>query len=131
MRARVMTLVSLLACAIAATPMLAQQDPLSGTWTGDWGPNASDRNQVSVELKWDGKALTGVVKSVRPARGEVSLSNSSFDPATQTVKMEAETQNPRSGQTIKYVIQGKLSGNTLTGSWNHDARTGDFKLTKT
>jgi hypothetical protein len=111
--------------------MLAQQDPLSGTWTGDWGPNAADRNQVSVELKWDGKALSGVVKSVRPARGEVSLSNSSFDPATQTVKMEAETKNPRSGQTIKYVIQGKLSGNTLTGSWNHDARTGDFKLTKT
>jgi hypothetical protein len=111
--------------------MLAQQDPLSGTWTGDWGPNAADRNQVSVELKWDGKALSGVVKSVRPARGEVNLSNSSFDPATQTVKMEAETKNPRSGQTIKYVIQGKLSGNTLTGSWNHDERTGDFKLTKT
>lgn len=130
MRARVMTVVCLLACAIAATPMLAQQDPLSGTWTGDWGPNAADRNQVSVELKWDGKALTGVVKSVRPAREEVTLSNSSFDPATQTVKMEAEAKNPRSGASIKYVIQGKLSGNTMTGSWNHDSRTGDFKLTK-
>ena len=24
---------------------------------GDWGPSAADRNQVTVELKWDGKAL--------------------------------------------------------------------------
>ncbi len=36
-------------------------DPLTGTWKGDWGPSAADRNQVTLELKWDGKALTGTV----------------------------------------------------------------------
>ena len=134
MRVRTMSVIGLLACVVVAIPMLAQQsatqDPLSGSWTGDWGPNPADRNQVDVELKWDGKALTGVVKSVQPARGEVTLSNSSYDPATQTVKMEAEARNPRSGTSVKYVIEGKVSGNTMTGSWNHDARKGDFKLTK-
>jgi hypothetical protein len=135
MRVRMMSVIGLLVCAAVAVPMLAQQgatpaDPLSGTWTGDWGPSPGDRNQVNVELKWDGKALTGVVKSVSPARADVTLTNSSFSASTQTVKMEAEAKNPRGGETIKYVIEGKLSGNTMTGSWNHDSRKGDFKLTK-
>ena len=46
-------------------------DPLSGSWKGDWGPSASDRNQVAVELKWDGKALTG---TVNPGPNAVPLS---------------------------------------------------------
>jgi hypothetical protein len=129
MRVRTMSVLGLLAC--VAIPILAQQaDPLSGTWTGDWGPSAGDRNQVNLELKWDGKALTGVVKSLQPSRPDVSLMNSSYDPATQTVKMQAEAKNPRGGAAIKYVIEGKVSGNTMTGSWNNEARKGDFKLTK-
>ena len=64
MRAKTICVVSLLLCfAVAAIgagrPMVA--DPLSGTWTGDWGPSASDRNPVTVELKWDGTVLTGTV----------------------------------------------------------------------
>jgi hypothetical protein len=70
------------------------------------------------------------VKSTQPSRPDVTISNSSFDAATRTVKMEAEARNPRSGQTVKYVIQGKLEGSMMTGSWNHDGRAGDFKLTK-
>ena len=63
-----------------------------------------------------------------PPRGR--LSNSTFDATTRTVKMEAEAKNPRSNANIKYVIEGKLDGTTMTGSWNHDATKGDFKLTK-
>jgi hypothetical protein len=134
MNQRLVSVLSLIACFLLAITAFAQggaaPDPLSGTWTGDWGPNAQDRNQVSVDLKFDGKALTGVVKSTQPARADVTISNSSFDATTKTVKMEAEARNPRGGQTIKYVITGKLEGSTMTGSWNHDGRTGDFKLTK-
>ena len=135
MRGRTLGAMCLLICLVVTVPMLARQgaaqtDPLTGTWTGDWGPNAQDRNQVAVDLKWDGKALTGVVKSTQPARGEVPLSNSTYNAATQTVKMEAEAKNPRSGTAVKYVIEGKVEGNSMTGSWTHDARKGDFKLTK-
>ena len=44
-------------------PAIAQQsaDPLTGTWKGDWGPSATDRNSVTIELKWNGKTLTGTV----------------------------------------------------------------------
>ena len=133
MKLRALSVVCLLACLAVAIPVLAQRgaaqsDPLTGTWTGDWGPNAADRNQVSVELKWDGKALAGVVRTAD--RPEVTLSNSTYDATTRTVKMEAQARNARSGANIKYVIEGKLDGANISGSWNHDAVKGDFKLTK-
>jgi len=116
--------------------MVAQQratpaaDPLSGTWTGDWGPSAGDRNMVSVELKLNGNTLTGTVKSIQPARPDVALTKSTYTASTGTVHMEAEATNPQSGGAVHYVIDGKLANGSMTGSWNHDTRKGDFKLTK-
>lgn len=134
MKRRTLSVICLLACLALAVPMLAQTkattDPLTGSWTGDWGPNAGDRNQVVVDLKWDAaaKKLTGVVKTAN--RPEVALSTASYDAATQMVKMEATAKNPRSGADVKYTIEGKLAGTSMTGSWNHPAGKGDFKLTK-
>jgi hypothetical protein len=93
--------------------MVAQQratpaaDPMSGTWTGDWGPNAGDRNMVSV-----------------------ALTKSTYTASTGAVHMEAETKSPRDGSAVHYVIDGKLTNGSMAGSWNHDASKGDFKLTK-
>ena len=133
MKVRTLSVICLLTCLVVAAPTLAQRGPaqadtLTGTWSGDWGPNAQDRNQVTVDLKWDGKVLTGVVRTT--GRPEVNLSNSTFDATTRTVKMEAEAKNTRTNANIKYLIDGKLDGNTLSGSWNHDNTKGDFKLTK-
>ena len=135
MKLRTLSVICLLACLAIAVPMIAQQknapaDPLTGSWAGDWGPSVQDRNQVTVDLKWDAtaKALTGVVKTAN--RPEVALSKASYDAATQTVKMEADARNPRSGASVKYTIEAKLAGASMTGTWNHDAVKGDFKLTK-
>jgi len=118
-------MVLLLACLIVALNAFAQ-DPISGTWTGDWGPSAADRNQVTVELKRDDQALTG---TVNPGANAVALKNCTFDSKTGAVHMEADTKNRR-GNDIHYVIDGKVAGDTMTGSWNHDNRKGDFKITK-
>ncbi len=109
----------------AATPD-ATADPLSGTWTGDWGPNANDRNAVTVELKWDGTTLTG---TVNPGPQAVPLSKASYAADTKTVNMEADAPG-RGGTTVHFTIDGKLEGNTMSGSWSHDDKKGDFKITK-
>jgi hypothetical protein len=101
-------------------------DPLSGTWTGDWGPSAADRNPVTVELKWDGKVLTG---TVNPGPNAVELKNCTFDANSNAVHMEADAKSRR-GNEIHYMIDGKVENNTMTGSWNHGNRKGDFKITR-
>ena len=133
MRFKIFRLVCLLACLAIALPVLALQrgsDPLTGTWSGDWGPSAADRNTVNVNLKWDGKALTGVVHSINYQRPDVTLQKSTFDSATGAVHMEADVLNPRGGAPIHYLIDGKLANRSMSGSWNHGAMKGDFKLTK-
>jgi hypothetical protein len=113
--------------AVAAAAAAPQKgDPLSGTWVGDWGPSASDRNQVTVELKLDGKALTG---TVNPGQNAVTLQKCTFDAKTGAVHMEADAKGRR-GNDIHYVIDGKVEKDTMTGTWNHDNRKGDFKITK-
>jgi hypothetical protein len=130
MRLTLSKIICLLACFAIALPVLALQrgsDPLSGTWTGDWGPSPGDRNQVNVDLKWDGKAVTGTVRTTD--RPSVTLSKSTFDASTGAVHMEADAPNPRGG-TFHYVIEGKVANGVMTGSWNHDRIKGDFKLSK-
>src|SRR6185295_15391884 len=122
MRTTTFRIVCLLACVALTIPVFAFQkpaDPLSGTWTGDWGPSPADRNTVNVDLKWDGKTLTGVVHSINYQRPDVMLQKSTFDPATGTVHMEADIANPRGGSAVHYIIDGKLANGTITGSWNH------------
>jgi hypothetical protein len=133
MRSRTLQIVTLLACIAIAVPVLALQrgsDPVSGMWSGDWGPNANDRNTVNVELKLDGKNLTGTVHSINYQRADVMFQKSTFDPATGTIHMEADVPNPRTGAMIHYVIDGKLMNGTMSGSWNHGTTKGDFKLSK-
>jgi hypothetical protein len=101
-------------------------DPLSGTWTGDWGPSKADRNDVRLELKWDGSALTG---TINPGDKAIPIKNASYDPATKTVKMEAEATG-RAGTPVHYVIEGKVDGTSMTGTWKHETRNGDFSVSK-
>jgi len=119
-------LAALLVTGISVLPSNAAEDPLSGTWTGDWGPSASDRNPVTVELRWDGKNLTG---TVNPGPNAVELKKAAFDPKTGAVHFEADATN-RSGSQIHYVIDGKVEGGTMSGTWKHDNRNGDFKITR-
>ena len=128
MRIKTLHLLCLAVSLALAVPAFvkAGSDPLSGTWVGDWGPSPSDRNQVTVELKWDGKSLTG---TVNPGPNAVELLKTSFDSKTGAVHMEADAKSRR-GTAIHYLIDGKVEKGTMTGTWSHDDRKGDFKITK-
>ncbi len=103
----------------------ASADPLTGTWKGDWGPSASHRNPVTLEMKLDGTALTG---TVNPGPDAIPLKGS-FNKDAGTVMMEADAKG-HDGKTVHYTIEGKVEGTTMSGSWNHDDKKGDFKITK-
>jgi hypothetical protein len=115
-----------LVLAAAAFGQKAGVDPLSGTWTGDWGPSPEDRNQVTLELKWSNGKLTG---TVNPGPNAVEIQKATFDPKTSAVHFEADAKSRR-GTPIHYVIDGKVEKSTMTGSWSHDNRKGDFKIIK-
>ncbi len=106
----------------AAEPV-SGDDVLSGTWTGDWGPSPTDRNAVVVRLDWDGTTLSG---QVNPGPNAVELTVAAFDPATNSVTMEADAESFRG--PLHYVMDGTLDGNTITGSWGHDDVAGDFTI---
>ena len=128
---RVSRVVSCLMCLSLAVPLLALQrgsDAISGTWSGDWGPNANDRNTVNVTLKLDGKNITGTVQSINYKRPDVMIQKGTFDPASGTIHMEADAQGR--GGTVHYVIEGKVMNGMMSGSWDHGTVKGDFKLTK-
>lgn len=132
MRSRSIKLACLFVCIAIAVPLFALQrgsDPVTGTWSGDWGPNAQDRNPVNVDLKLDGKNITGTVHSLPPYnRPDVMLTKGTYDAGAGTVHLEADASGRRG--SVHYVIDGKLSGGTMSGSWNHDASKGDFTLKK-
>jgi hypothetical protein len=118
-------LAAFLILGIAVVALSAADDPLSGTWVGDWGPTPTHRNQATVELKWDGKTLTG---TVNPGPNAVELKRATFDPKTNAIHMEADASGRRG--SVHYTIDGKVEGDTMTGSWSHDNLKGDFKITK-
>lgn len=112
----------------------ATPESITGTWVGDFGPAFYDRNTISLELHWDGNELTGkILPGVQGGRmyrnfTGFPIENASFDPKTGTIRFEA-TYKPKDR---RYIIEGKLTKNTLSGKWNRpdENRDGDFKLTK-
>ena len=60
---------------------------------------------------------------------KLPLQKASFDPKTSTVHFEAQATGRR-GQELHSKVDGKLDKNTLSGTWNHESRNGDFKITK-
>jgi hypothetical protein len=108
---------------IPAVAAQQKSDPLTGTWRGDWGPSPTDRNAVIVELKWNGKALTG---TVNPGPEAIAIDKALFDPASMKIHMEVTKASPN----FAYVVDGAVENNKMTGTWNRPGRKGDFQLTR-
>ena len=132
------SLVALSACSSEETPVTgagdstiansnAAADPLTGTWTGNWGPTQDQRNPVTVALKWDGTNLSG---TVNPGPEAVAITKGSFAPDTGMVMLEAFGNSTGNGKMIHYTVEGKLVEGTITGTWIDDDKKGDFKITK-
>ena len=125
-----------LSCAAAglslALPGFAQQGhPLAGTWSGDWGLTATQRNAVTLVLSWDGKLITGIIN---PGPDSIPIASVFVDFTNWTVRIEADTKDA-SGAAVHIAAEGRLEDigsyhRTIAGSWRQGAARGDFKITR-
>jgi hypothetical protein len=129
---RIFQMVCLGVCLGALAPGFAQQGhPLTGTWSGDWGPSATQRNAVTFVMNWDGKNVTGMIN---PGPDAIPLGSVYVDYANWTVRIEADAKDA-SGKPVHIMAEGKLedlasSHRTLKGTWQQGGSKGDFKLTR-
>lgn len=138
MRVGKVHLVGFLACLGIAVSAFAQYGhPLSGSWSGDWGPNKDKRERVLIQMHWNGKQITG---TINPGAGSISLKAVTVTPGTEaepgiwTVKMEGEGKDS-GGKAVTVVVDAKLENlgspnRLLSGTWTQGGVKGDFRLTR-
>src|SRR5262245_59218811 len=111
--------------ACSSNPAVSNDSP-SGTWSGDYGADPDRRESITVDLRWEGDSLRGAVHA---GARTLPLVKASFTRETGAITMEFDAQG-NGGRTVHYVVEGKVAGNTMSGTWNHDDQRGDFRVTR-
>ena len=106
--------------------------PLIGTWSGDWGPSATQRNPVLIVMEWKTTTLSGVINPGYPDEAPIKVGT--LDSSKWTLHLEADSKDER-GNTVKVIVDGKLENigspnRTLTGTWARGNVKGNFKLAR-
>ena len=140
---------------LAVSAIAQEGHPLTGTWYGDFGMTASQRNDLTVVMKWDGTATSGIVNPgpnavpLKTARLDVKLGTPGSrgvpaqgatpaqpgvapTPSTFLVHFEVDAKN-KAGGMDHFIFDGKIenpvAGNrTIAGSWTCGNTKGDFRL---
>jgi hypothetical protein len=113
-------------------PVFAQEGhPLTGTWSGDWGPTTTDRNHLTIVMNWDGKNVTG---TINPGPDAVAIGGVYLDLTSWTVRIEADAKD-RSGSPVRVTAEGKLEDlgsahRKIAGTWQQGTTKGDFRITR-
>ena len=119
------TIALLLLSACTSQPAVSNQFP-DGTWSGEYGLGPDRRESISVDLRWEDGNLRGIVHA---GSRSLPLTKASFTAETGAISMEFDAEGNR-GRIVHYTIDGKVNGNTMTGTWTHDDEKGDFHVTK-
>ena len=138
MRARSFRVVCLWACLTIATMTMStgaaaqEGHPLIGTWSGDWGPSATQRNPVLIVMEWKTTTLSGVINPGYPDEAPIRVGT--LDSSKWTLHLEADSKDER-GNLVKVIADGKLENigspnRTLTGTWTRGNIKGNFKLAR-
>jgi len=114
---------------IAAGAIAQEGHPLTGTWSGDWGPSTAQRNHLTLVMSWDGKNISGVLN---PGDNAVQIPSIFLDVTNWTVRIEADAKD-QSGKAVHIAAEGKLDDigsyhRKLSGSWTQGTTKGDFRL---
>lgn len=97
-------------------------DPISGTWAGDMGRDATNRIEIKIDFKFDGKSVTGTITGP-PSPGTI---DGTFDAKTGNLKFEVTLSPDRP----KAYFDGTLTDGSATGKVMLNDLPGDFKIKK-
>ena len=120
-----------LLAAVLVLPAIAQEGhPLTGTWSGDWGPSATSRTHITMVMAWDGKAVTG---TINPGPDAVAVPAIQLDVANWTIRFETTAKTAAGTEII--AVEGKIeelgsAHRTVAGTWRQGSAKGTFKLTR-
>jgi hypothetical protein len=96
--------------ALTAFTFAQEGHPLVGTWSGDWGPTPTHRNQVTIVMNWDGKNINGIIN---PGPDVIPMKVALDPNGLRNIEC------PRSSTSVRFIIDGKLTTSfhkrTLTG----------------
>ena len=123
------TLCALVFIGLLAAPLAQECHPLVGTGHGTWGPNATQRNDVTLVLEFDGKAITGIMN---PGLDSVRFEKVTLEPVNWSVHFEA---TPKGARPTPIVIDATIKDVTnrhrsLVGTWTQGTTKGDFKVSR-
>jgi hypothetical protein len=122
----VMVLALTAACAAEGPASNDTKEGITGRWSGQYEVGGGRSEPIAVDLRWQEPNLSG---SVLAGMRSLPLTKASYAPDSGAITMEFDTEG-NGGRTVHYVIEGKISGDTMTGSWTHDGQRGDFKVRK-
>jgi hypothetical protein len=137
-------LVTLAAVLVCSSSDAQEGYPLAGTWYGDYGSGAQ-RRDLTVIMKWDGRAVTGsinpgptarpltaatmTITPGKPASERQSGSELGGQQSTQGVPPVFRVRIEVDGNIFEGTIQNPVAGNRrLTGTWTRGAERGTFQL---
>jgi len=125
---------------LAVTAVAQEGYPLAGTWYGDYG-TASQKSDLTVVMKWDGKSVTG---TVNPGPNAIPIKSAVMDitpgkPAPEgrnsttgippVFKVHLEFNAPGGPTVFEGTIQNPVAGNRrISGTWTRGAERGTFQL---
>ena len=117
--------------ALSLMPGVAQEGhPLTGTWSGDWGPGAAQRTHITMVMTWDGKTVSG---TINPGPDAIAVPAIALDVTNWTIRFEADAKG--SSGPVRIAVEGRVDDlasahRVITGTWRQGTTKGDFKLTR-
>ena len=137
----------LIAAAMAlGAPAGAQEGhPLAGTWYGDYG-TGSQKHDLTVILKWDGRNVTGTINpgpnaspirsavmDITPGKPAPEGQNSTTGiPPTFHVRFDVDLPDAAGGKErvlFEGTIENPVAGNrSITGTWTRGTERGTFQI---
>ena len=120
-----------LVLALGVIAVAAQEGhPLTGTWSGDWGPSAAQRTHITMVMTWDGKSVSG---TINPGPDAIAVETIGLDVTKWTIRFDANAKN--ASGPVRITAEGRLDDiasahRTISGTWQQGSTKGDFKLTR-